>query len=255
MRRLNPAQSTAQLFRVDGQPNMSSLPLEEIDRRIAELELKQKKAAAKASSSSQVAKNKTKKAKKKKNSTSDKDGAALDLSDVDVCTHLSVFKVVYHSMWSGQIEKLRNGLLTDAQAYAIVAVTLMLPLLGSGATMLVMFAMIKQLTSGTWKMDALIVVGCNLLRWPLTQMADKETPIWEQLGGNLDIANFLIFLLQAGSLLSWAHVSMSSGGDRWQGEHGLKFAILLALFALMHNPTSTALWKPLVISLLQRALV
>ena len=165
-----------------------------------------------------------------------------------MCTHLSAFKVVYHAAWSGEIEKLRNGLLTDAQAHTIVAVTLLLPLLGSGATMLVMFAMVKQLTSGSWRTDALIVIGCNLLRWPLSQMADKETPIWEQFGGDLDIANFLIFLLQAGSLLSWAHVSMSSGGDRWQGEHGLKFAALLGLFALFHNPASTALWKPLLIS-------
>ena len=221
-----------------------SVPLEEIDRRIAELESKQMKAAEKA-------KKKQKRRKKQKQggdaaAAAAAAAAAMDTSDVDVCDHLSAFKVVYHAAWSGEITKLRNGLLTEAQAYTILVVTLMLPLLGSGATMLVMFAMVKQLTSGAWRTDALIVIGCNLLRWPLTQMADKETPVWEQFGGDLDVANLLIFLLQAGSLLSWAHVPMSSGGDRWQGEHGLKFAALLGMFALLHNPASTAIWRPVL---------
>jgi hypothetical protein len=218
-----------------------SVPLDEIDRRIAELESKQMKTAAKA-----------RKIKRKKQQAEPPASAAakVDMSDVDVCTHLSALKVVYHAVWSGEIEELRNGLLTEAQAYVVMAVTLLLPLLGSGATMLVMFAMVKQLT---WRTDALVVIGCNLFRWPLAQMADKETPIWEQFGGDLDIANFLIFLLQAGSLLSWAHVSMSSGGDRWQGEHGLKFAALLGAFALLHNPASAALWKPLLVSSIRSA--
>lgn len=222
---------------------MSGIPLEEIDRRIAELEAKKKKRDVSSRQSGGGESKKKKKSEKQ-------DRKLEDMSDVDVCTHLSVWKLLYHTMWSGELEKLRNGLLTDSQAIAIVVVTLLLPLLGGGSTMLVMFSMIKQLTSGGWRTDALVVVGCNLVRWPLVQMTSSDTPLWEQIGGDVDIANFLLFLLQAGTFLAWAHVSLSSGGDRWQGEHGLKFAALLGLFAIVHNPASTSLWKPFLLGLI-----
>ena len=60
--------------------------------------------------------------------------SAVPLPDVDRCTHLTTRSVLYHAVWSGEMEKLRNGVLTHSQAWSIVAVALLLPCLGGGGT-------------------------------------------------------------------------------------------------------------------------
>ena len=60
--------------------------------------------------------------------------SAVPLPDVERCTHLTTRSVLYHAVWSGEIEKLRNGVLTHSQAWSIVAVALLLPCLGGGGT-------------------------------------------------------------------------------------------------------------------------
>ncbi len=217
----------------------------EISRRIAELELKKMRRQEKADNKKKAAAATNKTPKK---------AAPEDTSDVAVADHLSAWKVLYHAAWSGEIEKFRNGVLTDAQANLIMLTALLLPLLGSGGTMLVMFAQVKLLTAGNWRTDSVTCVACTLLKYPLNQMMSDESPIWQQFGGDLGFAHFLLFLLTAGAVLSWAHVSLSSGGERWQLDHGVKFGGLLGVFALVHNPVAAAIWQPPLLALLKSAL-
>ena len=112
---------------------------------------------------------------------------------------------------------------------------------------LVMFAMIKLLSAGTWRTDALACVAATLLKWPMQQSISEESPIWAQMGGNESHAALLIFVFELIAVLAWAHVSLSSGGDRWQLDHANKFAVMLGLFVFIHNPVSSAVWQPLVL--------
>jgi hypothetical protein len=171
------------------------------------------------------------------------------MSDVEKCTHLTTRSVVYHAVWSGELGKLRNGVLTHSQAWAIVLVALLLPCLGGGGNMLIMFSMVKLLTSGTWRGDAIACVGATLLKWPMQQVISEESPIWKQFGGDESHALLIVFLLETAAILSWAHVPISSG-RLWQFDHATKFAVLLGIFILLHNPVSSAFWKPIALSYL-----
>ena len=156
---------------------------------------------------------------------------------------------MYHAVWSGEIERLRNGVLTHQQAWAIVAVALLLPCMGGGGTMLVMFSMVKMITSGDWRSDAVACVMATLLKWPVQQSIDADSPIWKQFGGEESHALLIIFLLEAIAILSWSHVWISSG-RLWQFDHSSKFAALIGLFVVLHNPISSAIWKPMALTLL-----
>ena len=107
-------------------------------------------------------------------------------------------------------------------------------------TVLVMFSMVKMLTAGVFRTDAISCVLATLIKWPMIQAISEDSPIWEQFGGEKWHALLIIFVLETVAVLSWAHVPLSSGGDRWQMSHANKFAILLGVFVLVHNPTASA---------------
>jgi hypothetical protein len=116
-------------------------------------------------------------------------------------------------------------------------------------SVLVMFSMIKMITSGEWRTDAMACVFATLLKWPMQQLISTESPIWKQFGGEESHALLIIFLLETVAVLSWAHVPISSG-RLWQFHHATKFAVLLGFFVLLHNPISSAFWKPEALKML-----
>ena len=100
------------------------IPSQDLDKRIAELEARsarRKKKFGSAGDSDEDA------------STSPSKAAPL-LDDVDRCDHLTIRSVLYHSVWSGELEKLRNGVLLNGQAWSVVCMALLLPCLGGGGT-------------------------------------------------------------------------------------------------------------------------
>jgi len=76
-----------------------------------------------------------------------------------------------------------------------------------------MFSMVKMLTGGNFRTDAVACVVSTLLKWPMLQSISEEHQIWQQFGGEQWQAVWIIFVLETTAVLAWAHVPMSSGGD------------------------------------------
>ena len=113
-----------------------------------------------------------------------------------------------------------------------------------------MFSMVKMLTGGNFRTDAVACVVSTLLKWPMLQSISEEHQIWQQFGGEQWQAVWIIFVLETTAVLAWAHVPMSSGGDRWQLDHATKFAVMLGLFAMLHNPIASEIWKPMALEMM-----
>ena len=75
-------------------------------------------------------------------------------------------------------------------------------------------------------------------------ITDLETVWWGGIACSVDY----ISIGNSGRLVL-AHVPISSG-RLWQFHHATKFAVLLGFFVLLHNPISSAFWKPEALKML-----
>ena len=179
--------------------------------------------------------------KKKKRVKKKKKVASKKQDPVEVADHLSLLSAAKHICWSGEINHFRDGVLAESHAIFVVFFCLAFPLYQILA-MAVAFVAVRRIFAEGVKTTTLTVVLVQLFRSIFIALSRKDDPkdktpptllAMEIL--DADQVTYFQFVFDAMFALSFAY-SWLSIGKNWDAYHGTKMAVLIMLYAMIHNP-------------------
>ena len=216
----------------------------ELDAAEKELqELKQRRAKAKVNMVAVEENEKARKREQKRNSKNNKNKDDEE-TPVEVASHIGLGGFAYHVMWSGEVSKLRNGLLTEAQAYLLCLICLLLPWFPNGygyfsITFMAIRCAIEHGKIEGMRMEIISIIFSQLTRVWATQLLSPEMRFVEA-WVDRSIIQLFVFCLEIVFCMSLAMYWMATAepSHRWQATHMGKLAWLLLGLCALHNPST-----------------
>ena len=160
----------------------------------------------------------------------------VDMSPVEIASHLSIWSGLYHMLWSGEIQHFRQGVLSDGQATVLCVACLFIPLLPV-LSMGIAFVCVRRIFAEGFEAHTGSIVFVQFVRTTLLQMSSTDDGKAFMHLLNLEesaVAIFLYFIdLYIGCTFTYSWLCI---GKNWNAYHGPKMAIFLVIFAILHNP-------------------